>query len=150
MRSGAEASGESLCSTAAILKGEFYSMGLYNFQERFVPFILDGRKTHTIRATRSNIDRPGNTLHLYTGLRQKGARLLMRVPCTCVQEIVIDRFGLSGKKGQGIVRIDGYQLGYDECEELARRDGFLSFSEMLKFWDGRLPFRGHIIHWKKS
>jgi hypothetical protein len=127
-------------------------MGLYNFQERFMPFILDGRKTHTIRATRSNVDKPGNMLHLYTGLRQKGARLLMRVPCTCVQEIVIDRFGLSGK-GPGIVRIDDYQLGDDECEELARRDGFSSFREMLKFWTqpvNRLPFRGHIIHWKKS
>ena len=53
-------------------------MGLYNFQARFVPFILNGAKTHTIRAIRTNPDKPGNTLHLYTGLRQKGARLLLQ------------------------------------------------------------------------
>lgn len=27
-------------------------MGLYNFKKQFVPFIEDGSKTHTIRATR--------------------------------------------------------------------------------------------------
>ena len=26
--------------------------------------------------------------------------------------------------------------------------GFANFDEMLNFWAGRLPFRGHIIHWK--
>lgn len=50
-------------------------MGLYNFQKRFVPFILSGAKTHTIRALRAHPDKPGDTLHLYTGLRQKGAKL---------------------------------------------------------------------------
>lgn len=56
-------------------------MGLYNFKERFITHILDGSKTHTIRPERSRPDKPGDTLHLYTGLRHKGAQLLMRVPC---------------------------------------------------------------------
>jgi uncharacterized protein YqfB (UPF0267 family) len=38
-------------------------MGLYNFQSRFVPKILAGEKTHTIRAVRANPDKPGNVLH---------------------------------------------------------------------------------------
>jgi hypothetical protein len=119
-------------------------MGLYNFQARFVPFILDGRKTHTIRAARANPDKPGNTLHLYTGLRQKGARLLMRVPCMKVEEIVI------ADLKPPVIFIDGEQLNHAEEEQLARRDGFSNFAEMLEFWTGRLPFKGHIVHWRKA
>lgn len=119
-------------------------MGLYNFQPRFVPMILAGKKTHTIRATRANPDKPGNTLHLYTGLRQKGAKLLMRVPCVKVEVIVITDTPLRR------IVLDGTLLNFDEEEALAQKDGFTSFSEMLKFWDGRLPFKGHVIHWRKS
>lgn len=124
-------------------------MGLYNFQKRFVPFILDGRKTHTIRAMRANPDKPGNTLHLYSGLRQKGARLLMRVPCVKVEEITIDACGHECNCDGSIV-IDGVELNASECEALARRDGFENFDSMLDFWAGRLPFRGQIIHWRNS
>jgi hypothetical protein len=123
-------------------------MGLYNFQERFVPKILSGEKQHTIRAVRANPDKPGNTLHLYTGLRQKGARLLMRVPCIAVEEIEIDACGHECNCDPLVV-IDGTELDEKEMEALAVRDGFDNFAEMMKFWDGRLPFRGHIIHWRK-
>lgn len=123
-------------------------MGLYNFQPRFVPFILDGRKTHTIRATRVHPDKAGNTLHLYTGLRTKKAKLLMRSECLKVEEIVIDRFGLVPDRGRPVIRIDGVDLDRSEMEGLARRDGFYNIDRMMEFWKGRLPFRGHIIHWK--
>ena len=122
-------------------------MGLYNFQKRFVPMILAGEKTHTIRAVRANPDKPGNILHLYTGLRQKGARLLMRVPCVKVEEIVIDACGHECNC-DGSIQIDGTELNKSESEALAIRDGFENFDSMLDFWAGRLPFRGHIIHWK--
>jgi hypothetical protein len=119
-------------------------MGLYNFQKRFVPLILDGRKTHTIRALRGYPDKPGNTMHLYTGLRQKGAKVLMRVQCVRVETILIT--------ASGGVRIEGVYLSPDEREALARRDGFETYAEMLTFWrepKNRLPFRGQIFHWKK-
>ena|ERR1019366_5103979 len=116
-------------------------MGLYNFQRRFVPKILSGEKTHTIRAVRANPDRPGNVLHLYTGLRHKGAQLLMRVPCVKVEEIEIAPL---------YVKIDGIVLDYSEEEALARRDGFPNFADMMAFWEERLPFRGHIVHWTKE
>jgi len=122
-------------------------MGLYNFQSRFVPMILAGAKTHTIRAVRKNPDKPGNVLHLFTGLRRKGARLLMRTLCTKVEEIEIDACGHECNCDP-FVSIDGVELGESEREALARRDGFDSFNEMLDFWAGRLPFRGHIIHWR--
>lgn len=124
-------------------------MGLYNFQKRFVPFILSGEKKHTIRARRANPDKPGNTLHLYTGLRTKKAKLLKRVECTRVESIRIDRAG--GFWPQYTVRIDGTMLDRDECEQLARRDGFSTFREMMIFWqtpENRLPFEGQIIHWR--
>lgn len=129
-------------------------MGLYGFKKQFVPFILSGEKTHTIRARRANPDKPGNTLHLYTGLRQKGARLLMRVPCVKVEEIEIRETGhrYSAKLTDVAIRIDGVELDQGEMELLARRDGFVSLASMMRFWQepkNRLPFRGHIIHWRK-
>ena len=48
------------------------------------------------------------------------------------------------------VAVDGLGLECDEKEALARRDGFRDFAEMMAFWKGRLPFIGHIIHWKYS
>jgi uncharacterized protein YqfB (UPF0267 family) len=115
-------------------------MGIYNFQPRFVPAILAGRKTHTIRAVRRHPDKPGNVLHLYTGLRHKGAKLLMRVKCVAVEPIEISEAG---------IRINGDGLSLHECELLAKRDGFDDgFSQMLEFWGGRLPFLGQIIHWR--
>lgn len=119
-------------------------MGIYNFKKRFVPYILAGGKTHTIRPLRANADKPGNTLHLYTGLRQKGARLLMRVPCVKVESITIAT--------NGVMSIDGVQLSDDERDAFARRDGFPNgWPEMYEFWSSthRLPFNGQIVHWKK-
>jgi hypothetical protein len=129
-------------------------MGLYNFQARFVPMILSGAKTHTIRAIRKHPDKPGNVLHLFTGLRRKGARLLMRTFCAKVEEIEIRREKAMVDPPSGdvwyvnSVFIDGIRLSVDEREALARRDGFRDFCEMMEFWEGRLPFRGHIVHWR--
>jgi hypothetical protein len=122
-------------------------LGLYNFQRRFVPKILSGAKTHTIRAIRAHPDKAGNTLHLYVGLRHKSVQLLMRVLCVKVEEIEIDACGHECNCDPMIV-IDGVELSESEREGLAVRDGFDSFDEMLEFWAGRLPFRGHIIHWQ--
>lgn len=115
-------------------------MGLYGFKARFVPAIMVGSKTHTIRSIRANRDKPGSVMHLYTGLRQPGAKLLMRVPCVKVEDIHI--------AADGFITIDGVILAPDEREQLAKRDGFADFIEMMQFWDGRLPFSGHIYHWR--
>lgn len=118
-------------------------MGLYNFHRRFVPFIQDGRKTHTIRATRKYPDKPGDTLFLYQGLRTKCAKRIALVVCTKVEEIAITNTPLHR------VSLAGHLLDQSEEEQLARADGFSSFQEMMNFWDGRLPFTGQIIHWKR-
>jgi len=123
-------------------------MGLYNFKKRFVPFVLNGSKTHTIRALRAHPDKPGNTLHLYTGLRTKNVRLLMRVPCVKVEEIMIT-FVL----GKPMVAIEGVELSASELDAFAKRDGFpKGWQEMQEFWGeaGRaFPWVGQVIHWKR-
>lgn len=116
-------------------------MALYNFQKRFAPKILSGEKRHTIRADRKDgrLPKPGELLHLYTGLRQKGTQFLMRARCTKVEQINIEV--------DGSIAIENVFLSVDEEEALARADGFRDFLEMSEFWDGRRPFSGHIIHW---
>ncbi len=47
------------------------NMPAYSFKERFVPFILDGTKTQTVRSRRRHPAKPGDTLYLYSGLRTK-------------------------------------------------------------------------------
>lgn len=137
-------------------------MGLYNFKEQFVPFILSGEKTHTIRAVRRHPDKPGNTLYLYTGLRTKRAKLLMRVDCVKVEDIEIRQriedfanpyTGYHEHVEWFVVRVNDDELTGDEREQLARRDGFSSFAKMMKFWTvpkNRLPFIGNIIHWRRK
>ena len=124
-------------------------MGLYNFQRRFVAKIRSGAKMHTIRAIRAHPDKPGDVMHLYTGLRHKGAELIMRVPCVAVGEIEIDACGHECNCDP-FVAIDGVELSESEREALAICDGFESFAEMLDFWAGRLPFKGHITYWKAA
>lgn len=119
-------------------------MGLYNFKAQFVPHILSGEKQHTIRATRAHGDKPGSTMHLYTGLRQKGARLLARVPCVKVEEIRIEQQRIGDWPE---IYIDGARLSGDERIALASKDGFPDFRTMVEFWKGRIPFAGHIYHW---
>jgi len=130
---------------------------LLGFKRRFAPFVLDGSKTHTIRATRKIAPKVGEMCHCYVDPRQKTMKLLGRWPCVKVEEIEIEILppvflALAGP----VVRINGDALSADECEALAFRDGFRDyrfnshFEEMLKFWKGRLPFKGQIIHWKWS
>lgn len=163
-------------------------MGLYNFQPRFVAAIRAGAKTHTIRAPRKGgrEDGPGDTMHLYTGLRHKGAERLLDPPPVCarVESIVIreteigrTEYKRTRVKTTFIVerRCDIYvgplvegadedkrrtAIAYperfgltlltpDEASALARRDGFESFADTMAFWNGRLPFYGHIFHWRR-
>jgi hypothetical protein len=120
-------------------------MGLYNFMPQFVPKIRSGEKRHTIRGDRRYPDKPGDMMHLYCGLRTRSVELIMRVPCVRVERIKIDC--TPGGEPTNIA-IEGVWLSRSEREALARCDGFDSFADMMKFWNGRLPFHGHIYHWK--
>jgi hypothetical protein len=124
---------------------------LLGFKRRFAPMVEDGSKTHTIRGTRKMVPKVGEICHCYVDPRQKTMRLLGRWECLKVEEITI-------KLNDWIERVDvcieGIALSADECNSLAWRDGFRTrgyehaFEEMMEFWQGRLPFTGHVIHWR--
>src|SRR5579864_3487970 len=77
----------------------------------------------------------------------------MRATCTKVEEIKIraTREGISSKLTDVEITIDGILLDRSEMDRLANADGFESLAEMMRFWQeptNRLPFHGHIIHWR--
>jgi hypothetical protein len=143
-------SGRSACvAILTILRAEnCFAMGAYNFKPRFVPFIRNETKRHTIRAKRARPDKPGNTLHLFTGQRTKACRRIGRAICIKVEDIVIS--------ASHQVFVDGVELNASEKNALAYCDGFRAggvpraFELMMKFWEGRLPFHGDIVHWSKG
>jgi hypothetical protein len=142
-------------------------VGLYNFQKRFVEYIELGlaqpdhpnAKLHTIRARRNREDKPGDTMHLYVGLRRPGARLIARVPCVRVEhfEIVMKEQVLDVRRGKGgfaytaEVFIADDRLADSEADALAKHDGFPGgLQEMVQFWHknhGLGRFCGRIYHW---
>ena len=124
-------------------------MALLNFKKRFVEPIRQGTKAHTIRADRKDgqVPESGEKLYLYCGARTKNCFKILAEPpaCTNVQRILIERLA----NGDFSLFVDHSLLQPDECERLARADGFESFAEMKEFWKDRpFPFYGHIIHWK--
>jgi hypothetical protein len=128
---------------------------ILNFQQRFVPYILEGSKTHTIRAPRKHEPHVGEICHCFTGLRRKGAKLLGRWPCVKVERITIAWVRNGPRRPAEIeVAINGQRLEADELNALAWRDGFRegprdqAFERMMAYWDGQLPFVGHVIHWR--
>ena len=126
-------------------------MPALNFKPQFVEPIRAGTKNHTIRADRAVPIKPGDKLYLYCGLRQKGAFRILSEPVTCtrVQQIEIDP--KQGWWSYSItIWVDAVLLGFDETKRLAEADGFDSLEGMAAFWRDRLPFKGQIIHWRRS
>jgi len=146
---------------------------LLGFKKRFEPFILDGSKTHTIRAKlkpsklghANRSRRAGAICHCYIGLRQKGAKLLGRWKCTRVEDIRIEvAFGPYKVPAWVAMWIEGQRLTLGEVNQLCWQDGFRStlvqhaWFEFAEFWgkehrkslgdDLTLRFRGDLIHWE--
>ncbi len=128
---------------------------LLGFKRRFAEFVEEGSKTHTIRAIRKIEPRVGEICHCYVDPRQKTMRLLGRWPCVKVERIVIDyrEYRVSAPL---VVEIDSARLTDEEADLLFLRDGFRDqtgetyqhMQQAADFWKTRLPFEGHIIHWK--
>lgn len=128
---------------------------LLGFKRRFAPYVLDGTKTHTIRATRKIRPKVGEICHCYVDPRQRTMKLLGRWPCVAVQKISIQK---AVHPARLLIRIDGELLSNDEAEALLYRDGFRdksgetfeAMAQAREFWELRLPFGGDIIHWEWS
>ena len=129
-------------------------MPAFSFKKQFVAPIQAGTKKHTIRGERKDGRVPakvGDDLSLFCGMRTKGCfRILPGTgPCTKVERITIEDLNYHcDEMYTRRVCIDGNLLDRSECQRLAQSDGFPDFGRMMMFWEGRLPFKGHIIHWR--
>lgn len=126
---------------------------ILGFKDRFLPFVKNGTKTHTIRA--GNRWRAGMRVDIFENVRQKSMRLLFRAPVRKVESVVIDHHRPYGPLE---VTIDGIRLSDDETQAFFFRDGFRGEDALLGkpavqakyFWAKQLkagPFIGQIIHW---
>jgi hypothetical protein len=146
------------------------TMGAYNFQSRFVPYVEDGSKTHTIRGFRRYQDKAGSTAHLFYAQRTKQCRKLFSAPVLRVERILIESyetvqnspFARGGNHSKGsargpegeslLITIGGLELSAKESRDFLKRDGFRDplqcpQYQALQFWQGSLPFVGFVIHW---
>jgi len=121
-------------------------MPALNFQPRFVPLIVQGKKSSTIRAFRKDgrDSKPGDKLYLYTGMRTKHCKAIGTVYCRETTEIEIDEHGI-----RQYSQAAGCFLKASPLLELliAQRDGFSDFEEMRDWFKRQhgLPFRGLLI-----
>lgn len=105
-------------------------MVAFNFQPRFGPAILDGRKLHTFRLTARC--KPGDKMQLFTGQRTKECVLLREVVCAYVDHFTV---------------IDDASMN-----AFARADGFDDWQDMRLFfldqYDKEFPLFGFLHGWK--
>lgn len=118
---------------------------LLNFKKQFASAVETGAKLRTIRQHRKDGKRiqPGDTLKLYTGLRTRGARLLLAATATRVMSVQLQ------VPARELI-IDGRLLDIAEKTEFARADGFESFADMVAFFRDQYmveTFEGYCVEW---
>jgi hypothetical protein len=137
-------------------------MPAYSFQERFIPFLLDGSKDHTVRAERtgrSRHARPGDRIYLYYGMRTKWCRKIGEAICSAVRRIRItedDVIVYDQNIADQPINRTLHQLNVFAWSDGFRPEGSTAdhpsgaFTLMLRFWKQthQLPFTGVVIYWK--
>lgn len=150
-------------------------MPAYSFQPRFVPYVKEGSKPHTIRDRRRYPAKVGDPVYLYTGMRTKWCQKIGEDTCKRTFSIAIYLYGIvfydrlldkveleAAKKNpfDELLPVDRL-LPIEECERLAWLDGFRpdfatkenpsgAFADMIRYWQQTraLPWAGDIIYWK--
>lgn len=124
-------------------------MPAYSFRPIFVAPILSGRKAQTIRAERRGIvphAHEGQTLSLYTGMRTRACRLILKTLCTGTVPVVLRWRPVME------VTVDDERLQPSAHDAFAQADGFADFLAMAAFWDTYHPtielFRGVLSRWR--
>lgn len=122
------------------------------FKKEFVPLILNGTKIHTIREDKKNRWKPGNIIHMATGVRSKHYNCFAEKVCTSVQDIEFIWFN-DVAKGWVV-----YVFAGDSCvtginngkkfDALCKGDGFQRWEDFLLWpaWNKKY-FKGKLIHW---
>ena len=127
-----------------------------NFKKEFVPGILAmldknyakrtgvKPKYTTIRAKRKRPIRKGDKLFLFSGLRTKYCKKMGETICLKTEDITINE----PTPNTININIDGITLSAQEEIKLAKKDGFISSSEMVEWFRKAhgLPFEGQRIH----
>ena len=123
-------------------------MPAYNFKGQFAAAVEAGTKPHTIRPVRKRPTVKGDSLYLYTGMRQRGCRILRTCQCLAVTPVVIHaraRIVYMPCHNLSLNYRDGFWSAY----QLARYDGFLDldafFGFFLETYGDR--FAGELIEW---
>lgn len=118
-------------------------MPALNYKAQFASMIERGLKRSTIRAPRKDgrNPKPGQTLYHYTGMRTKQCRMRAETICRSVRLIYITRFG--------DLRIETRWSSIYLLNDVARKDGFKDWSELISFFRTThgLPFTGLLIEW---
>jgi hypothetical protein len=123
-------------------------------QYRFIPAILSGAKTQTIRPIpKRPQDWPKvgdlRSLRRWTGKPYRSPQEeIMRVVVTKVENCAITS-GVCGCE----IRIDGFWLTTSKLRDFAKDDGFGSLSELFEWFQKTHniivhPFTGIVIHWR--
>ncbi len=115
-------------------------MPALNFKKHFAEKILKGFKKQTIRLPRKRPIRVGDKLYLYTGMRTKQCELIATTECIEVRKIELRR---------AKAKLGGRIITYHDAFNLAVRDGFTGYHDMLDFFEEHygLPFKGRLIKW---
>jgi hypothetical protein len=112
-----------------------------NFKKHFAILVEKGLKVQTIRQNTKAYT--GCKLQLYYGQRTKQCRKLMDAICTSVRSIVLV---------SNCVSLPSGWLAVEDMDAFARKDGFIDYAEMWKFFEPRADeggcFDGYLIEWR--
>jgi hypothetical protein len=117
-------------------------MPAYNFRRQFSPLIVSGAKRCTIRPHRARRPtRPGDRLHLFTGMRTRTCLKLIEATCLAVEPIAI---------AEDSITLDGRELDAAARAELIAADGFDSAADFYAFFRKQygLPVELELITWE--
>lgn len=127
-------------------------MVAYNFHEKFIEPIRQGKKRQTIRPLgRRRHAAQGAKLQLYTGMRTAKCRRIVKADLTCVESFRI--FIDFAKDRSGVDQITSIIINGQPVEDLeafARADGFDTLADMADFFGrtyGTGTFCGVLITW---
>jgi hypothetical protein len=131
---------------------------IFGFKDQFVPYVLDGTKTHTIRAPRVPAPRVGMTAHCYANVRTNKQKLLGAWPIVRIEKVEISH--VASVRRPLLVAVNQNILDAIEMAQLFWRDGFRTTlgsatAEAFEFWRKRLlenagSWTGLVIHWKRA
>lgn len=116
-------------------------MVAFNFQAQFVPMIVSGAKTQTIRQTKRA--KPGDRIQLYTGMRTKKCRKLVDPDPVCR---LVDYVSIRPE----YLTLGNKALHPGDADAFAVRDGFEGYDTMVQWFIetyGSPYFVGYVHTW---